>query len=77
MTREQYIQTRKTNSLNIKVFYEYYVSKCKKAALPFQIFSQTFPMFLNINSEQVFKKLDNEFEVTLLQDKEGNIVDVY
>jgi len=77
MNREQYLDMRKNNSINIGLMYNYYVSKCQKNPIHSSIFRQVFPMYFNSNSDAIMQKLDTEFNITLLMNKQGETIDVW
>ena len=72
MTRDQYLHVRKTNSVDLGLFYNYYRQKVTSNIIPSDIFHQFFPMYIKANAKQVFEKLDQEFDVQVLMDKKGN-----
>jgi len=77
MNREQYLDMRKNNSINIGLMYNYYFSKCQKNPIHNSIFRQVFPMYFNSNSDAIMQKLDTEFNITLLMNKQGETIDVW
>lgn len=81
MTREAYIQTRKTGKININDFFRFYVEQCEEKDLgpySFEQFQQAFTMFVQMGTfSDILSKLDIYFEVQLLEDSKGNLIDVY
>lgn len=77
MTREQYVQMRRSRQMNLTILYQYYTKKLDKGqAVDFATFSQLFPMYLQGNSNKILKKLDAEFGVTVLTDQKGNEIQI-
>lgn len=77
MNKDDYIEVRNTNHIDINLFYKYYCNNTQnKQPIPFELFSQTFTMFIRMNSEQVFKYLDSVFDINMLYDKTGNLIRV-
>ena len=67
--KEQYIQMRNRGKFDINWFYRYYIEKgCK---LDFN----TFQMVFHID-DSVLSKLDKDFGLTTLHDKEGRFIKV-
>ena len=76
MNREQYLQMRKTNQIDIGLFYLYYIKECEKRDLkpvPRQVFMQTFRIYFQQNSDQILEHFDNEFELTFVIDEDGDM----
>ena len=71
MDRETYLQMRRTKQFDIVALYKYYINRMTRSAVDFNTFQQIFPMFLQINIQQITDKLDSEFKVTVLQDENG------
>ena len=72
MTRNQYLHVRKTNSVDLGLFYNYYRQKTTSNIIPSDTFRQLFPMYIKANAKQIFGKLDQEFDIKVLMDKKGN-----
>jgi len=65
------LNVRRTNSVDLNLFYNYYLNKRKGEPTPFHLFNQLFPMYIKGNAKQVFERLDAEFEVTVLMNSKG------
>ena len=71
MTREQYIQLRKTNNFILLAYNQYYEKMVEKSATPmdFSIFTEWFPNY--IGSRHIVDSLidyyDNLFNVVIIQ----------
>lgn len=77
MNRNDYIKARNTSYIDVNLFYKYYYDNTQNTQpISFELFSQTFTMFIKMNSEQVFKYLDSVFDVNTLYDKTGNLIKV-
>lgn len=76
--RNKYIEMRKSNSFDLKWFYEFYNqnfdSKKHKPYLPFHIFSQIFGIYLQQTTQQIFDYLDKYFEVQYIENENGKII---
>lgn len=71
--KEQYIQMRNRGKFDINWFYRYYIEKGGK--VDFNTFQHTFQLIFHID-ENVLGKLDKEFGLTTLHDKEGRFIKV-
>ena len=71
MTREQYIQLRKTNNLILLAYNQYYEKMVEKSATPmdFSIFAEWFPRY--VGAQHIVNSLvdyyDNLFKIILIQ----------
>ena len=71
MTREQYIQLRKTNNFILLAYNQYYEKMVEKSATPmdFSIFAEWFPMY--IGAQHIINSLidhyDQLFNIILVQ----------
>lgn len=72
MTRQQYLNMRRTRQLNITYFYQYYVRNVGNARLSLDVFTQAFPMWVQGNVSMVFARLDSVFHIRVLTDPAGN-----
>lgn len=79
MNRQQYIQMRRTGQYDFGWFYQYFLeNKDKnKTTPPFEIFQQTFNMYFQMNAQGILESLDKKLEVTKLESKEGNLLQIY
>ena len=77
MNREQYLKMRRTKQFDLVVLYQYYISKVSKRILDFNSFQQLFSMYLQGNIVEITKKLDSEFKINVLQDKNGKELRFY
>ena len=71
MTREQYIQLRKTNNFILLAYNQYYEKMVEKSATPmdFSIFAEWFPRY--VGAQHIVNSLvdyyDNLFKIILIQ----------
>lgn len=71
MTREQYIQLRKTNNFTLLAYNHYYEKMVEKSATPmdFSIFAEWFPRY--VGAQHIVGSLvdyyDNLFKIVLIQ----------
>jgi len=76
--REKYLQMRKLNHFDLNWFYKYYQEKFnttkQNTFLPFEIFTQLFQIYLQENMNEILKRLDIEYEVQLLENKQGEVI---
>lgn len=75
MSREQYIQMRRTGQYDFGLFYQYYLQeRSNRDTIPFEIFVQAFRMYFQINGGAVVEFLDKKFEVQKIEDQQGNLL---
>ena len=76
MTREEYVNMRRTGQYDFGLFYQYYLDSkdSNKQTLPFEIFVQAFRMYFQIAAKDVVDYLDKKFEVQKIEDEQGNIL---
>ena len=71
MTREQYIQLRKTNNLILLAYNQYYEKMVEKSATPmdFSIFAEWFPRYVGAQHivDSLVDYYDNLFKIILVQ----------
>ena len=71
MTREQYIQLRKTNNFILLAYNQYYEKMVEKSATPmdFSIFAEWFPMYVGAQHivDSLVDYYDNLFKIILIQ----------
>ena len=71
MTREQYIQLRKTNNLILLAYNQYYEKMVEKSATPmdFSIFAEWFPRYVGAQHivDSLVDYYDNLFKIILIQ----------
>ena len=71
MTREQYIQLRKTNNFILLAYNQYYEKMVGKSATPmdFSIFAEWFPRYVGAQHivDSLVDYYDNLFKVILIQ----------
>lgn len=80
MTREEYITIRNSMSIEVQPFFKYYIREGEKKnfkLVDYSTFIQAFPGYFQMNAGEIFKKFDLEFNVTLLEDTQGQIVRAY
>ena len=71
MTREQYIQLRKTNNFTLLAYNQYYEKMVERSAAPmdFSIFAEWFPRY--VGAQHIVNSLldyyDNLFKIILIQ----------
>jgi len=62
---------RRTKQFDLIKLYQYYNRKSSKRVIDFNSFQQVFSMYLQGNIVEITKKLDSEFKINVLQDKNG------
>ena len=71
MTREQYIQLRKTNNFILLAYNQYYEKMVEKSATPmdFSIFAEWFPRYVGAQHivDSLVDYYDNLFKIVLIQ----------
>lgn len=71
MTREQYIQLRKTNNLILLAYNQYYEKMVEKSATPmdFSVFAEWFPRYVGAQYivDSLVDYYDNLFKIILVQ----------
>ena len=71
MTREQYIQLRKTNNFTLLAYNQYYEKMVEKSATPmdFSIFAEWFPRYVGARHivDSLIDYYDDLFEITIVQ----------
>jgi len=77
MNREDYLQMRITKQFDLLTLYKYYTNKNKGQNIEFNIFQQTFPIFLQSNIRKITDKLDSEFKIDVLYDVDGKELRFY
>jgi hypothetical protein len=70
--KQDYVKMRNTGKYNINWFYKYFVENGGKR-IDINLFSQLFNM---IDSSEVLRFLDVKFNLTKLEDKEGNLIKI-
>ena len=82
--RDKYLKMRKRNSFETNWFYDYYVKAFEEKKIGNKhrfmdraVFESGFRLFFSNNKLIVLKALDIEFKVTLLENKKGEIINVY
>lgn len=78
MDREKYIQMRRTGQYDLGQFYQYYLENkdSSRVTVPFDIFQQTFNMYFQMNAREVFDTLDKKFQVTKIENEQGNLLHI-
>lgn len=61
MNKEQYIKMRNSGEWDLTIAYEFYLGKKPNPVIPFQVFIQIFPIYLQQNIEAIKEKMDEEF----------------
>jgi len=75
MSREQYIQMRKSGQYDLAWFYKFYLQeKGDYITYDFQTFAQAFNMYFQFNGKQVLERVDKKMEVTKIEDEQGNLL---
>jgi hypothetical protein len=78
MSKAEYIDMRKKGSYNLNWFYQYYIKNIDRSedknVLPLQIFQQVFGIYLQACGKDIFAKLDAEFDISYIEDKNGKII---
>jgi len=74
MERKDYLKMRNDKSFDLTKLYHYYVKKREGNGdvMDFNVFSQTFKSFLEVHHGAVLDKLDREFDIVTLEDKNKN-----
>ena len=74
MSREQYLEMRRTGQYDLGLFYNYYVeNKDKKVpTLPLEIFIHLSRIYL----QDLIVCLDVKFNTTKLEDNQGNLINI-
>ena len=71
MTREQYIQLRKTSNFTLLAYNHYYEKMVEKSATPmdFSIFAEWFPRYVGAQHivDSLIDYYDNLFEVIIIE----------
>ncbi len=80
MNREQYISIRANNNI-LAVAYDYYITECDNPET-IEMFNKAFPIFIMktfniINWNMLWYIYDNKFNITILQDVNGNNIKIY
>ena len=70
--KKEYIEMRNKGKYNINWFYKYFVENGGKR-IDINLFSQLFSM---IDSSEVLRFLDVKFNLTKLEDSEGNLIKI-
>ena len=70
--KKEYIHMRNKGKYNINWFYKYFVENGGKR-IDINLFSQLFSM---IDSSEVLRFLDVKFNLTKLEDSEGNLIKI-
>ncbi len=71
--KEEYIRHRNSRQISIKFLYDY--GRSKGMSLSFDDFSKVIN-FIPFDADALYAKLDKEFELTLLYDKDGEFIKV-
>jgi hypothetical protein len=74
MTREQYLEMRKNNSINLDLFFSYY--KDKGGKYDYNTFVHYFPMYFHTEQNKIMQDLDSIFSIIFLTDKENKLVTI-
>ena len=81
MTREQYLNIKRKKQINqndLQLFYVYYCNTLKnKNPYNFGFFSKAFPFYFNFVSKDIINFLDKRFNISILEDKNGNEIKVW
>lgn len=78
MTREQYVNMRNLKRFDLNLLYKFYIEKSKdKQIIDFNIFNQLFSIYAQTNSKDIMEFLDKQFNLLILEDKNGNEVKVW
>lgn len=74
MTKQQYLDMRRTGQYDLGLFYQYYLENKSKEVphLPFEIFLQLARFYLN----GIVEALDVKFEIQKVEDKSGNLLHI-
>lgn len=81
MTREQYIDLRLSNRIDITLVFEYYLNNCENPIVKdIQTFADLFQQFMMMfqpNLEIMFTVYDVKFNLNILRDENNQIIKVY
>ena len=73
--REEYLSTRNNNQIHLNLIYKFYMdTKHETRKLPFEIFQQIFPMWLQHfqpTLEHYYQHFDMEFNIVKITMKDG------
>lgn len=76
MTRQQYLEMRRSGQYDFGLFYSYYLQNKPEdwITLQFEIFLQTFRMYFQIHAQGILDTLDAKFSVQKIEDSNRNIL---
>lgn len=74
--RERYIKMRQEGAIDASLMYEYFMSKNPKIPLSFEEFIQIFRIYVHMVGDEIFNKMDLEFEVVICIFEESKIMNV-
>lgn len=76
MTREEYVNMRRTGQYDFGLFYKYYLNHKDESrpTLPFEVFAQAFRMYFQMTAREVLEYLDKKFEVQKIENEQGNLL---
>lgn len=85
--RDKYIQMRKEHKYDLQWFYKYYIENfdnlpplirnnnpIPRHKLTFQEFVEIFQMYLQMAGNDILEYLDKKFNVSKIENKEGEII---
>ena len=76
MSRDQYIQMRRTGQYDLGWFYQYFLEhKDKRSPTPsLQAFQQAFNMYFQFNGPAILEFMDKKMEVTKIENQQGQLI---
>ncbi len=74
--RERYIKMRQEGVIDTSLMYEYFMSKNPKISLSFEDFIQILRAYVHMVGDEIFNKMDLEFEVVTCIFEESKIMNV-
>lgn len=74
--RERYIKMRQEGVIDTSLMYEYFMSKNPKISLSFVDFIQILRAYVHMVGDEIFNKMDLEFEVVTCIFEESKIMNV-
>lgn len=76
MTRQQYLEMRRSGQYDFGLFYSYYLQNKPEdcITLQFEVFIQVFRMYFQTNAQGIFDTLDVKFSVQKIEDENRNIL---
>lgn len=76
MSKEQYLEMRKSGQYDFSWFYSYYLQNKseERDTIAFETFVQSFRAYFQFQSRDILNYLDGKFELQKIEDINGNIL---